>query len=80
MIWRKKPHRNPVRGWQLISRIYDTVHMVLWSILTAFIIFFFIYTLPHMPRFEAFVHRLEGMPQQHVAQPADNATSPRFSC
>jgi hypothetical protein len=40
MNWRKSPRSNPTWGWKLITNIYDTVHIALWSILIAAIIFF----------------------------------------
>jgi hypothetical protein len=33
---------------QKISKLYDYVHIILWSALTAFLIFFAVYVLPHV--------------------------------
>jgi hypothetical protein len=46
MNWRKSARSNPTWGWKLITNIYDTVHIALWSILIAAIIFFSLFTLP----------------------------------
>jgi hypothetical protein len=46
MYWGKKARGNPTAGWKLISNIYDTVHIALWSMLLVAIIFFCLFTLP----------------------------------
>jgi hypothetical protein len=45
--------KNSGRGWSLISSIYDTVHLALWSLLIAFVIFFCVFTLPRLPQLRA---------------------------
>jgi len=40
MNWGKRARGNPTGGWKLISDIYDTVHIALWSMLLVAIIFF----------------------------------------
>ncbi|MFZ2076614.1 MAG: hypothetical protein WAV38_08195 [Xanthobacteraceae bacterium] len=51
MNWGKRS--NPTWGWKLISDIYDTVHIALWSILIAAIIFFCLFTLPKIRQAQA---------------------------
>jgi len=46
--WGKRPRSNPTWGWKLISDIYDTVHIALWSLLFAAVVFFCLFTLPKM--------------------------------
>ncbi len=40
-------------GWELVSQLYDIMHIALWSLLIAFIIFFCVFTLPRMPQLAA---------------------------
>jgi hypothetical protein len=51
--WGKRLRSNPTRGWKLISDIYDTVHIALWSILIALIIYFSLFTLPKIRQAKA---------------------------
>lgn len=44
---------NSSRGWKLIHSVYDTVHMALWSVLIAAVIFVCTFTLPNLPRLQA---------------------------
>jgi hypothetical protein len=49
-----KPHRTKAtRGRELVIKVYDTVHIALWSLLGAFVIFFCVFTLPQMPKLRA---------------------------
>jgi hypothetical protein len=53
MYWGERPRNNPTWGWKLITDIYDTVHIALWSILIAAIIFFCLFTLPKIQQVQA---------------------------
>lgn len=44
---------DPCRGWRLIRNVYDMVHLALWSLLIACVIFFCVFTLPQLPQVQA---------------------------
>jgi hypothetical protein len=71
MNWEKRPRSNPTWGWKLITDIYDTVHIALWSILIAAIIFFCVFTLPRIRQVQA---------QRQVQQIQETATENRQYC
>jgi hypothetical protein len=52
MSWGGVTRKNSSWGRKLLSDIYDTVHMALWSLLIAFVIFFCVFTLPRIPRLQ----------------------------
>jgi hypothetical protein len=62
--WGKRLRSNPTGGWKLISDIYDTVHIALWSILIAGIIYFCLFTLPKIRQVQA---QLEVQRIQEIA-------------
>jgi hypothetical protein len=62
--WGKRLRSNPTWGWKLISDIYDTVHIALWSILIAAIIYFSLFTLPKVWQVQA---QLEVQRIQEIA-------------
>lgn len=53
MPGRSRVRSNSGRGWKLIRSVYDTVHMALWSVLIAAVIFVCMFTLPNLPRLQA---------------------------
>jgi hypothetical protein len=53
MLRAKVFRKNFAPGRKLVSRIYDTVHVGLWSGLAAFVIFFCLFVLPQVPQSRA---------------------------
>ncbi len=53
MTWGQLSRKNSARGLKLVSNIYDTVHLALWSLLIAFVIFFCVFALPQLPQLRA---------------------------
>ncbi len=53
MTWGKLSRKNSGWGRKLVGDIYDTVHIALWSLLIAFVIFFAVFTLPRIPQLQA---------------------------
>jgi hypothetical protein len=51
--WGQLSGKNSGPVWRLISNVYDTLHLALWSLFVAFIIFFCVFTLPRLPQFRA---------------------------
>jgi hypothetical protein len=51
--WGQLSGKNSGPVWRLISNVYDTLHLALWSLFVAFIIFFCVFTLPRLPQFQA---------------------------
>jgi hypothetical protein len=45
--------QKPAGVFELIGKIYDAVHVALWSGLFAFVIFFLAFTVPELPRLRA---------------------------
>jgi len=45
--------KNAAAGRTLVGRIYDVVHVALWSGLFAFVIFFCLFVLPQVPQSRA---------------------------
>jgi len=45
--------KNAGSGRKLVGRIYDVVHVALWSGLFAFVIFFCLFVLPQVPQSRA---------------------------
>ena len=64
MDWGKRLRSNPTWGWKLITDIYDTVHIALWSILIAAIIYFCLFTFPKNRQVQA---QLEVQRIQEIA-------------
>ena len=42
----------------LVRRVYDEVHLALWAILAAFLIYFAVFVAPKLPEFQAAAERL----------------------
>ncbi len=53
MTWGERTGNKSGWGWKLVSELYDAVHIALWSLLIAFVIFFCVFTLPRMPQLRA---------------------------
>ena len=49
---------KPGRTMALVSRLYDEVHLALWAILAAFLIYFALFVAPTLPEFQAAAERL----------------------
>ncbi len=69
MTWGQQSRKSSGRGWRLISNVYDTAHLALWSLLIAFVIFFCVFTLPQLPQVRA---NMEA--QRLLARQAENIT------
>lgn len=52
----------------LAKRIYDNLHMALWATLTAFVLWFVVFVVPHLPEIHA---RAEGLRGQEAAAEQD---------
>lgn len=49
---------KPRGTMELVSRVYDEVHLALWAILTAFLIYFAVFVAPKVSEFQAAAERL----------------------
>jgi len=53
MLQEQAFRKNAAAGRTLVGRIYDIVHVALWSGLFAFVIFFCLFVLPQVPQSRA---------------------------
>ena len=49
---------KPSRTMALVSRVYDEVHLALWAILAAGLIYFAVFVAPKLPELQAAAERL----------------------
>ena len=49
---------KPGRTMELVSRVYDEIHLALWAILAAFLIYFALFVAPKLPELQAAAERL----------------------
>jgi hypothetical protein len=45
--------RNPTATALVLKKIYDTIHMILWAILVAFVLWFTVFIVPKLPEIRA---------------------------
>jgi|SRR5581483_2785623 len=60
--------RNPSATALLLKKIYDTVHMMLWAILVAFVSWFIVFVVPKLPQIQA---QAEVLRDHEIAEEED---------
>jgi hypothetical protein len=60
---------KPDRTMALVRAVYDEVHLALWAVLTALVIYFSVFVAPKLPKLQAAAerHRIERIASQDDA-------------
>ena len=52
---------NSERAMAALRRVYDEVHLALWAMLTAFVVYFVVFVAPNLPRIHARAQSLRAL-------------------